>query len=100
MPYCIDRLTCDEFDAALCGTIGTTKVCLNTGMKSPQAACASDSAGAALLAGLLDRWQKRAKHYEDTLQVGRYGSDDRSYDHGAMDRLDECIEELINELDS
>jgi hypothetical protein len=48
---------------------------------------------------VLDGWRINLKRLEDTLQVGRCGSDDMSFDHGGMDMLDDCIDELSNTVD-
>ena len=51
------------------------------------------------LDNLLKSWKAQEKIFGETLQIGRCGDNDGSFNHGRYDMLQECIIDLDNVLD-
>lgn len=49
---------------------------------------------------LLNTWKDQEKGFSDSLQVGRDGDDDGSYNHGRYSMLEDCIIDLEWILDN
>ena len=47
---------------------------------------------------LLEKWKKRVERLEKNYQFGRDGNDDGGMAHGRRDAIDECIDDLKEEI--